>query len=85
MDVYKLSHRDETGFRTHRCSGKRLEFPKASRAGVSAAIRGFAEKRDKTPPGSVENVLKNSVKTFGNRSLQSSGNLLRREPHSPAS
>ncbi|MBP1656223.1 MAG: peptidase Ste24p [Bacteroidetes bacterium] len=39
--------------------------PKASRAGVSAAIRGFAEKRDKTPPGSVENVLKNSVKTFG--------------------
>jgi uncharacterized protein YraI len=39
--------------------------PRASRAGVSAAIRGFAEKRDKTPPGSVENVLKNSVKTFG--------------------
>lgn len=39
--------------------------PKASRAGVSAAIRGFAEKRDKTPPGSVENVLKQSVKTFG--------------------
>jgi predicted Zn-dependent protease len=32
---------------------------------VSAAIRGFAEKRDKTPPGSVENVLKQSVKTFG--------------------
>jgi beta-barrel assembly-enhancing protease len=38
--------------------------PKASRAGVSAAIRGFAEKRDKTPPGSVEKVLKNSAKTF---------------------
>jgi uncharacterized protein YgiM (DUF1202 family) len=38
--------------------------PKASRAGVSAAIRGFAEKRDQTPPGSVETVLKNSVKTF---------------------
>ncbi len=38
--------------------------PKASRAGVSAAIRGFAEKRDKTPPGSVETVLKNSVKAF---------------------
>lgn len=37
---------------------------KASRAGVSAAIRGFAEKRDKTPPGSVETVLKNAVKTF---------------------
>jgi hypothetical protein len=38
--------------------------PKASRAGVSAAIRGFAEKRGKTPPGSVEKVLKNSTKTF---------------------
>lgn len=38
--------------------------PKASRAGVSAAIRGFAEKRDKTPPGSVDKVLKNSAKTF---------------------
>jgi beta-barrel assembly-enhancing protease len=38
--------------------------PKASRAGVSAAIRGFAEKRDKTPPGSVETVLQNSAKTF---------------------
>ena len=38
--------------------------PKASRAGVSAAIRGFAEKRDKTPPGSVEKVLKNSAKGF---------------------
>jgi len=38
--------------------------PKASRAGVSAAIRGFAEKRGKTPPGSVEKVLKNSAKHF---------------------
>jgi len=38
--------------------------PKASRAGVSAAIRGFAEKRAQTPPGSVEKVLKNSAKTF---------------------
>ncbi len=38
--------------------------PKASRAGVSAAIRGFAEKRDKTPPGSVDKVLKNSAKGF---------------------
>ena len=38
--------------------------PKASRAGVSAAIRGFAEKRDKTPPGSVEKVLKNSARGF---------------------
>ena len=38
--------------------------PRASRAGVTAAIRGFAEKRDKTPPGSVETVLKNSIKTF---------------------
>lgn len=38
--------------------------PKASRAGVSAAIRGFAEKLGKTPPGSVETVLKNQAKTF---------------------
>jgi hypothetical protein len=45
--------------------------PKASRAGVSAAIRGFAEKRDKTPPGSVEKVLKNSAKTFREADLAS--------------
>ena len=38
--------------------------PKASRAGVSAAIRGFAEKRDKTPPGSVEKVLEEPAKGF---------------------
>jgi hypothetical protein len=43
--------------------------PKASRAGVSAAIRGFAEKRDKTPPGSVDKVLKNSAKTFRDADL----------------
>jgi beta-barrel assembly-enhancing protease len=43
--------------------------PKASRAGVSAAIRGFAEKRDKTPPGSVEKVLKNSAKGFRDAEL----------------
>ena len=45
--------------------------PKASRAGVSAAIRGFAEKRDKTPPGSVEKVLKNSAKMFRDADLAS--------------
>lgn len=43
--------------------------PKASRAGVSAAIRGFAEKRGKTPPGSVETVLGNAAKTFGEKEL----------------
>jgi beta-barrel assembly-enhancing protease len=42
---------------------------KASRAGVSAAIRGFAEKRDKTPPGSVETVLQNATKTFSDADL----------------
>ena len=43
--------------------------PKASRAGVSAAIRGFAEKRDDTPPGSIDPVLKNATKTFTDASL----------------
>ncbi len=41
--------------------------PKASRAGVSAAIRGFAEKRAKTPPGSVALVINNTQKTFGEK------------------
>jgi uncharacterized protein YgiM (DUF1202 family) len=43
--------------------------PQASRAGVSAAIRGFAEKREQTPPGSVDTVLKNSTKTFTDAGL----------------
>lgn len=42
---------------------------KASRAGVSAAIRGFAEKREGTPPGSVEQVLRHAVKTFTDADL----------------
>lgn len=37
---------------------------KASRAGISAAIRGFAERHGKTSPGDVEKVMKSSVKNF---------------------
>jgi len=38
--------------------------PKASRAGISAAIKGFAEKHGKTDPGNVDLILKNSTGKF---------------------
>jgi hypothetical protein len=44
--------------------------PKASKAGVSAAIRGFAQRFGDAPPGSVESVLAASVKTFTPADLQ---------------
>jgi beta-barrel assembly-enhancing protease len=43
--------------------------PKASKAGISAAIRGFAQKYGKTKPGNVEKVLKISMKTFSGNDL----------------
>ena len=41
--------------------------PKASKAGIVAAIRGFAERYGKTEPGSVESLLQLSRKTFTDR------------------
>lgn len=38
--------------------------PKASKAGISAAIKGFAEKYGKTDPGNVDLVLKYTEKNF---------------------
>jgi type IV pilus biogenesis protein CpaD/CtpE len=38
--------------------------PKASKAGISAAIKGFAQKYGKTEPGNVDLILKNSTKKF---------------------
>jgi hypothetical protein len=43
--------------------------PKASKAGISAAIRGFAQKYGKTKPGNIDKVMRSSVKTFSGADL----------------
>jgi len=43
--------------------------PKASRTGITAAIKGFAQKYGKTDPGNVDLVLRYADKTFTSKDL----------------
>lgn len=54
--------------------------PKASKAGISAAIKGFGEKYGKTEPGNVELVLKYSEKDFTAADLTSFSKDVRQLP-----
>lgn len=51
--------------------------PKASKAGIAAAIKGFGEKYGKTDPGNVDKVLAYSDKGFTGRDLASFNNEIR--------
>ena len=51
--------------------------PKASKAGIAAAIKGFGEKYGKTEPGNVDKVLTYSDKGFTGRELAAFNNEIR--------
>jgi hypothetical protein len=51
--------------------------PRASKAGISAAIKGFGDKYGKTDPGNVDKVLAYSGKGFTGRDLASFNNEIR--------
>jgi hypothetical protein len=51
--------------------------PKASKAGIAAAIKGFGEKYGKTEPGNVDKVLTYSDKGFTGRDLATFNNAIR--------
>ncbi len=52
--------------------------PKASKAGIAAAIKGFGEKYGKTDPGNVDKVLEYSDKGFTGRDLADFNNEIRK-------
>jgi len=52
--------------------------PKASKAGIAAAIKGFGDKYGKTDTGSVSTVLEYSQKDFTGRDLAAFNNEIRR-------
>jgi hypothetical protein len=52
--------------------------PKASKAGIAAAIKGFGEKYGKTEPGNIDKVLTYSDKGFTGRDLAAFNNEVRR-------
>ncbi len=51
--------------------------PKASKAGIAAAIKGFGDKYGKTDPGNVDKVLAYSGKGFAGRDLAAFNNEIR--------
>lgn len=51
--------------------------PKASKAGIAAAIKGFGDKYGKTDPGNVDKVLAYSDKGFTGRDLAAFNNEIR--------
>jgi beta-barrel assembly-enhancing protease len=51
--------------------------PRASKAGIAAAIKGFGDKYGKTDPGNVDKVLAYSDKGFTGRDLASFNNEIR--------
>lgn len=51
--------------------------PRASKAGIAAAIKGFGDKYGKTDPGNVDKILTYSDKGFTGRDLASFNNEIR--------
>jgi hypothetical protein len=51
--------------------------PRASKAGIAAAIKGFGDKYGKTAPGNVDKVLEYSDKGFTGRDLAAFNNEIR--------